>query len=238
MAAWRGALLGLLAAVPATETAALAQQQIETTAAPAEPAPERTWSVAAGVRTMYVKSAGLDPFSTDDGLPQFSLAATRVVLRRERLALAAGLELDAGGTSSTARGAPSNLSLTTISAVAEGRYQVVSRFQVFARLSPGLLHGSASISDPSAVPGAGLGTSFDTFALEAAAGGAFRIATLPNTRARIWLLADGGYSWAAAQHLVLTPGLGADQDKAGALDLGTLEPRGGFFRLAAALSYD
>jgi hypothetical protein len=60
----------------------------------------------------------------------------------------------------------------------------------------------------------------------------------PTPGRGFWLLADGGYSWAAAQHLVLTPGLGADQDKAGALGLGTLAPRGGFFRLAAVLSYD
>ncbi|HXJ20518.1 MAG TPA: hypothetical protein VMT03_09820 [Polyangia bacterium] len=236
-AACLGLLVGLL------ETGARAQL-IEIAAAPAPPAPAPApgpapvWTVAMGLRTMYVKSAGLDPFSTDDALSQFSLAGTYAFMRRGRLALAAGLELDVGGTGSAARGAASSLSLTTISAVLEGRYQAASRFQLFARLSPGLLHGAASISDPSGLPGAGLGESFDTFSLEAAAGGAFALTAIPGTRVRIWLLADGGYSWAAAQHLLLAPGLGADQNKAGALDLGTLAPRGGFFRLAAALSYD
>ena len=201
------------------------------------PLPPPTWTLAAGVRTVYVKDPGLDPFATDDGLPQFSLIGTRVIARRDQLALAAGLELDAGGSSATARGASSHLSLTTFSAVLEGRYQPAWRVHLFARLSPGLLHGAASMSDPSAPPTSDLGTSFDTFALEGAAGGAFCIAVLPATRVGVWLFADGGYTWAAAQHLVLTPSLGPDQDKAGALDLGTLAPRGGFFRLAIGISY-
>ena len=41
----------------------------------------------------------------------------------------------------------------------------------------------------------------------------------------------------AARPLVLAPPLGADQSKAGTLDLGTLAARGGFFRIALALSY-
>jgi len=196
-----------------------------------------TWTVAAGVRAIYVKDPGLDPFSTDDGLAQFALTGTRTIVQRDRLALAAGLELDAGGTTAAARGASSSLSLTTFAAVLEGRYQPAWRVQLFARLSPGLLHGAASMSDPSAPAGADLTTSFDTFSLEAAAGGAFCIAVLPGSRVGLWLFADGGYAWAAAQHLVLTPALGADQNKAGAQDLGTLAPRGGFFRLALGLSY-
>jgi len=218
--------------------AASAQQmapQIERSGPASLAAP--TWTLAAGVRTMYVKDPGLDPFSTDDGLAQFSLAGTRAIVHRDNLALAAGLELDAGSTAATARGASTHLALTTFSAIVEGRYQPAWRVQLFARLSPGLLHGAASMTDLSAPAGAGLGTSFDTFSLEAAAGGAFCIAVLPGSRVGLWLFADGGYAWAAAQHLVLTPALGADQNKAGAQDLGTLAPRGGFFRLALGLSY-
>ena len=75
------------------------------------------------------------------------------------------------------------------------------------------------------------------------------LAQLPNalTLARLALVpifvvvlaaADGGYSWVAGQDLILAPTLSnADQSKSGTLDLGTLAPRGGFFRISVALSY-
>ena len=215
--------------------AAGAQQIIEKSASPPLAAP--TWTLAAGVRTLYVKDPGLDPFSADDALPQFSLSGTRAIVHRGSLALAAGLELDAGGSSATARAASSHLALTTFSAIVEGRYQPVWRLHLYARLSPGLLHGAASMSDPSAPAAADVGTSFDTFSLEATAGGAFCIAVIPGSRVGVWLFADGGYAWAPSQRMVLTPSLGADQNKAGAQDLGTLAPRGGLFRIALGLSY-
>ncbi len=234
MKRWCGMIIALLASA-STARAQQASAQIERTGA--APLPPPTWTIAAGVRTIYVKDPGLDPFSANDGLPQFSLSGTRVIARRGQLALAAGLELDAGSSSATARSASTDLSLTTFSAVVEGRYQPAWRVHLFARLSPGLLHGAASMSDPSTPPTSDLGTSFDTFSFEAAAGGAFCLAVLPSTRVGVWLFADGGYAWAPAQHLVLTPSLGPDQNKAGALDLGTLAPRGGLFRLALGLSY-
>jgi hypothetical protein len=222
----------------ATARAAGAQPmppQIQESGAPPVAAPR--WTLAAGVRTLFVKDPGLDPFSTDDALPQFSLTGTGAILRRDSLALAAGLELDAGSSTATARFASTRLALTTFSVIVEGQYQPARRVNLFARLSPGLLHGAASMADASAPAGAELGTTFNTFSLEAAAGGAFCIAVLPGTRAGLWLSADGGYAWAAAQQMVLAPSLGADQNKAGAQNLGTLAPRGGFFRIALGLSY-
>jgi len=210
-------------------------QTIEESASPALRPP--TWEVSAGVRTMYIKSAGFDPFSTDDGFVQFSLSGLGVVARRDRLSLAVGVGLDVGSSSATARNAPSSLSLTHPSVLAEGRYQPWSRLYLFARLAPGLVHGAASINDASSPSGSGLTADFDAFSLDASGGGAFCFGAVGAARVGVWLLADGGYSWVAGQDLVLAPTLNSDQTKAGTLDLGTLAPRGGFFRIAMALTY-
>jgi hypothetical protein len=195
------------------------------------------WEVTAGVRTMYIKGAGYDPFSTNDALVQFSANGTRALVRRDRLAFVAGVGLDVGGSSADARGAPASLTLTRVSALAEGRYQPAWRFYLFARLAPGLLHGTATIDDASSPAASGLTDDFDAFSLDAAAGGAFCFGDLGNAHLGAWLVADGGYGWTPDRHLVLAPTLGADQSKAGTLDLGTLAARGGFFRIALALSY-
>jgi hypothetical protein len=177
------------------------------------------------------------PFSTNDGLVQFSLTGTRAVVRRDRLTFVAGLGLDVGGSDATARGAPSALTLTRLSALAEGRYQPASRLYLFGRLAPGLLHGAATIEDASSPGTSGLSADFDLFSLDVSAGGAFCFGGLGTSPMGAWLVADGGYGWAPDQRLVLAPPLGADQNKAGTLDLGTLGARGGFFRIALALSY-
>jgi hypothetical protein len=225
------AALGLSLAGAGTARA----QVIEEAAPPALRPP--LWEVAAGVRTVFIKDPGYDPFSGNDGFVQFSLSGTRAIVRNRRLAFVAGLGLDVGSSSASARGAPSSLSLTRLSALAEGRYQPGQRFYFFARVAPGLLHGTATIDDGSAPGGSGLTGSFDAFSLDAGAGAALRVSEVGAARVGVWLVADGGYGWAPAEHLRLAPTLGADQNKAGVLDLGTLAPRGGFFRIALALGF-
>ena len=233
-------------AVVLTSTAARAQ-------APAEPAPGVEWSrspppplalgaprwmLAAGVRTFYIKGAGYDPFSSDDGFVQFSLAGSRALVRRDDLSLAGGVGLDVGGSSAHARGSATDLRLTRVSALLEGRYQPASRLYLFARVAPGLLHGSAEVDDESSPARATLETTFDTFSLDVGAGAALRLGAVVRREIGVWLVADGGYGWAAAQSLVLSPSLGNDSNKAGSLELPALAPRGGFFRVALALSYE
>jgi hypothetical protein len=227
---------GLLALVLTTARGARAQTAIEEAGRPLVRPP--VWEVAGGVRTMFIEERGYDPFSADDALVQFSLTATRALVRADSLALVAGVGLDLGGSSATARGAPSSLTLTRVSALAEGRYQPLSQLYLFARLAPGLLHGSATIDDASSpTASGGLNGDFDSFSLDASGGGAFCFGDVGRLHVGAWLIADGGYGWVAAKPLVLAPPLGADQSKAGTLDLGTLAARGGFFRIALALSY-
>ena len=85
--------------------------------------------------------------------------------------------------------------------------------------------------------GSALTTSFNSLALDASAGAAFRFGTIGDSKLSAWLVGDGGYGWAQSERLLLAPGLGADQSKAGTLDLGSLTPGGGFFRVALALVY-
>ncbi len=189
------------------------------------------------MRTLYIKGAGYDPFSSNDAFVQFSLAASRAVVRSGPWTLAAGLALDVGGATGSARGDKTSLSLTRLSVLAEARHQTMSRYYLFGRLLPGYLHGSASLDDFSSPVGPSLSASFDTFAVDASAGGALRLIDIGTARLGGWLVVDGGYAWAPAQHLVLSPQLGSDQSKAGGVDLGSLAARGGFFRIAVALSY-
>lgn len=231
-------VLAGLAGLAALEVAPAAPARAEVLeATPEAQAAARPWQATVGVRTTFIKDAGFDPFSSNDAFTQFSLSASRVAVRHDRTAFVAGLILDAGSAESTARDAPSKLSLTRLSALAEGRYQPWARLFGFARVAPGLLRGSASLQDASSPASSSLTTSFNAFSLDASAGAALRFGSLGDTRLGVWLIGDGGYGWVQSEHLVLAPSLGADQSKAGALDLGFLAARGGFFRLALALSY-
>jgi len=229
-------LLGSIAAVATAAVPARAQTEAQLVDTPAKVGP-RLWEGTIGVRTVFIKGAAFDPFSSGDAFSQLSVSGARLVVRRGRLALVGGAILDLGSSDSTARGAPSELSLTRISALIEGRYQPWSRLYGFVRVAPGLLHGSASMTDASSPAGASLGTSFNAFSVDASAGAAFRIGSIGKTGLSAWLTGEGGYGWAPSEHLLLTPSLGADESKAGALDLGSLAPAGGFFRVAFALVY-
>jgi hypothetical protein len=224
------------AAAVAAGAPARAQAQVpvvETTARQ----PPRLWEAAIGVRTVFIKDPAFDPFSNNDAFEQFSLSASRTIVRRDRAAFVAGLILDVGETDAIARDAPSKLSLTRLSALAEGRYQPWSRLYGFVRVAPGFLHGSASLDDQSSPASSLLSTTFNAFSIDASAGAAVRFGALGAGRLGLWLVGDGGYGWAQSEHLRLAPSLGADQSKAGAVDLGSLAASGGFFRVALALVY-
>jgi hypothetical protein len=204
---------------------------------PTPPPRKDRWQLAAGGGALWVGSAGLDPFSTDDAVGRFSLSATAVVWRRDHLALAVGLGLDIGTTSAKARGATSELTLAMVSATAEGRYVVSPRLYAFGRLAPGAQRGATRLNEPSAAGSTALIGSFTTAALATSAGGAYCLnGLLPEVG--LWLIADAGYLLAPSRPVTLRPDLGdGDIAQLGALDLGTIAPRGAFFRLSFALSY-
>ena len=106
--------LALTSAVARAQAPADQAPSLEWTGVPPAPAPEAApiWMLAAGVRTFYIKGAGYDPFSSDDGFVQFSLAGSRALVRRNDLSLAGGIGLDVGGSSAHARGSATDLRLT------------------------------------------------------------------------------------------------------------------------------
>lgn len=197
------------------------------------------WQLAGGGRSMFVRSPGLDPFSENDHLGQFSAALSHELgtPAPRSFGIAVGLGFDVGSTSSLARGAETSLSLSRLLALVEGRYHVSPRFYGFGRFAPGLSYTSARLRDPSAPAGAALVAERGTFAVDASAGAAFCINDV-HQKVGLWFLADLGYGWAPARPMRLSADLAQrDKERVAPLELGSFAPRGVLLRFAIALSY-
>jgi len=186
---------------------------------------------------MLVRSAGYDPFAGDDLLSQLSLGIERVVMRSDAFVFAAGIGGDYGRNSGRARGASSEIAAGRLALIAEGRYQPWERGYGFVRFAPGWLGMTATLTDASTPNNATLSDSFGVLSADISAGAAARLSPAPDPIAA-WIALEGGYSWAGSHHLLLAPGAAPrDQAKLAPLDLGTIDPRGVFFRLALAITY-
>lgn len=198
---------------------------------------DHRWQVTAGGRGSLYRGAGYDPFSTNDVLPQFSTTVTWSLPRRPGSAFssAVGVIGEIGQSSAQARGADADLSVTRVGLVLEERFSPTRWGYAFARVSPGWMAVEAKLRDPASP--AALQSSSSSLALDASLG----LAANLNPGARgvgFWLVGDGGYGWAPSSELALTPALAsADAAKAGTTSLGTLAPRGAFFRAGVALSF-
>jgi hypothetical protein len=240
-----GATVAVAVAVSAWPAPARAQESESAPYPERWPAPQvrvrrerpDVWQLAVGVRTTIIRGAAFDRFSVDDAMAQLSSTVSRVVFSTGALAIGAGLAVDIGSSDAMARNATASLSLDRASLLLDVRYRPHRRVQAFARVAPGVVRGSATVTDD---PNIGIGTLQQTFALGSIDGSAGAAVSLtPATSAvGFWLVAEGGYGWTPSQHLVLAPHLDEqDRDKAGTLDAGTLAPRGPFFRVALALSF-
>jgi hypothetical protein len=193
------------------------------------------WQVSAGVRSALFRSAGYDPFSTNDVFTQFAATATWAARTSASLASALGVAWESGGAQAQARGADTDLSLSRLGLALEERFAPRPWAYAFLRVCPGWLRGTASLKDPTIA--APLRTTFATLSVDASLGAAVRL----NPRVSpvgVWLVGDAGYGWAPAQHLALAPALtAADRNKAGVTTLADLAPRGVFFRFALALAF-
>jgi hypothetical protein len=193
------------------------------------------FQVSLGVRSALFRSAGYDPFSTDDVFVQTSATATWALRTGPSLATAVGATWDLGSEGAQARGAETSLSLRRLGALIEERFAPRPWVYAFARLSPTWLHGTATLQDLTIA--APMRTTFSTFAVDASLGAAARISPRAM-RVGLWAVGDAGYGWAPDQHLALAPALpGTDGNKAGVTSLTDLAPRGVFFRLALALGF-
>lgn len=231
----RAAMLVLATAAAAAAAPAPARGQV--IAQQGAPPKAETWQAAVGLRSTFIRSPGFDPFSDRDVLNQLSLAAEHVFVRSGAFGFGAGLGGDFGASDSEARGAPSSLSVWRLSAVVEGRYQPWQRVYGFARVAPGMLRVHASLADASAPNARRLEDTFDVASADASAGAAVSLSGPANPVAA-WLTVEGGYGWAGSHHLLLAPPAAPrDQPKLAPVDLGTIDPRGAFLRLAVAITY-
>jgi len=222
--------LSALGAAGAPATAQVLAQQADNPRA-------ETWQAEAGLRNSLIRSAGYDPFSGSDSLLQISLAAEHVFFRQGAFAFAAGGAVDYGASTADARNASANFAMWRLAGIVEGRYYRWQRAYGFARLAPGMLRGSAELSDPSSPNGTPLADHFDVLSADASAGAALRLSGPANPIAA-WVTVAGGYGWAGSHHLLLAPEAAPrDQAKLAAVDLGTIDPRGAFLRFAVAITY-
>jgi hypothetical protein len=193
------------------------------------------WQVSVDVRSALFRSAGYDPFSTNDVFVQTGITGTWALRTSAAFATAVGATWEAGSADAQARGATTSLSLRRLGAVLEERFAPRPWLYAFARVSPTWLHGAATLHDLSIA--APLSTTFDTLAVDGSAGAAVRLTPHTN-RAALWAVADAGYGWAPTQALALAPALPApDGNKAGVTTLADFAPRGVFYRLALAVTF-
>jgi hypothetical protein len=190
-----------------------------------------------GARTQFVNSGGLDPFSTNDVLPQLSLGASVAFWTQDKLSLAAMAGFDYGGSEASLRSDQASLDLRRFTLAPEVRYHVLRILAVTARVGPTLTREKAEVQGP-------LGTMLKTgwkFGFDATAGAAVELwgyESGTSAKPRLWLMGEGGYGWTAPMNLTFKPEDGANvPQRLTALDLGDLSVAGPLFRITAGLSF-
>ena len=196
------------------------------------------WQLTLGVRNSWITHEGFDPFATTDSLTQVSISGTRTLVVAGDVSLAAGLSLEGGSRSATARGAPSDIYVLRPGAVLEGRYHLHNNVYASLKLVPHAARVAASIDEPSA---AGTLEQVDwRFGMDATAGVAWNfVRTLgANPVPGWWLWTDFGYGFTQSKDIVLKAN--ADESSAGSrhqLSLGTLAVNGLLLRVGAAVTF-
>lgn len=200
---------------------------------------EGTWRIEAGYRGSYIASSGYNPFSTNGYFPEFSLAASRTLVASRQFSFAPGVAWDFGNSSATARGDTTSLDMQRITVSLEGRLHFGPWGYAYLRAAPGAAVQHAQINDGSSP--APLSKTQWVFATDLSAGYAWLV--WPRWDAsvvqpRLWLQGEAGYGFAAGERLALAPSLPSGSlERATGVDLGSLAMAGGFFRVAAAVSF-
>jgi hypothetical protein len=191
-----------------------------------------------GGRAQFVKSSGLDPFSTRDVLGQVSLAASYGFWAHDQLSLAGVVGFDYGGSSASARSDRATLNLARFTLAPEVRYHVLRVLAVTAKVGPTLTRQEATLES-------GVGTDLSTtswkLGFDATAGVALELFGYRNgasNKPRLWVFGEGGYGWTAPNKLSLQPAESASApQRLNPLVLNELSISGPLFRIGAALSF-
>ena len=242
--------LAALSATLAVPLAARAEPEPtgEITLAPtkdvAAPAKASSWrwpevNLAFGFRVMNVTSAGLDPFATDNGVAQLSLAAGPTLLKRGPVSIAALAEWDYGTLDATARGDKTSLTMHRLGVGLETRFQLAYRLMMFAKLSPAAVNLRGTIDDPGF--SRQLVSRTWSWSLDTTGGLAVMFAsTGPRTAptSRLWFTGELGYGFAGQSDMVFAPETDAeDPRKYGSVMLPALRPSGALGRMAMMVSF-
>jgi hypothetical protein len=236
---------------PATCAAALllasghAAAATEADAGPAEPEAgnalgnhQRNIRLEMGARTQFVSSDGLDPFSTNDVLPQLSLGASFAFWTQGKLSVAGVAGFDYGTTTASLRSDEASLDLRRFTLAPEARYHLFRVLALTAKVGPTLTREAAEVSGA-------LGTTMLKtgwkFGFDATAGAAVELWGYANgnsKKPRLWLIGEGGYGWSAPMNLTFKPeASGVVPQRLTPLDLGELSVAGPLFRITAGLSF-
>jgi len=195
--------------------------------------------VELGFRAGFMRDSGYDPFSTNDMFTQFSVGGTRTLFVDRALSIAAGVRWDYGRASATARGAEASLSMHRLAVPLEARYHVTRWMYAFARLAPGAMRTSASLTDGSSADT--LTDAHWTFSADASLGSAFLVGphSAPTRHlGRWWFTQELGYGWTQAKALDMGVAPAEDDFRQyGSIALRPIAMRGVFFRLGVALTF-
>jgi hypothetical protein len=241
-------LLGALSFMMAAPYARAEEFSLVETPAPAAQTNrlQSMWRFELGYRGTFVKEAAFDPFSTQDYFGQVSVGFSRTVYAKGRFSFAPGFAWDFGRSGATARGDGASLDVHRLVVPLEGRMHFGKWGYTFVRAAPGIAFEAAEVDDaasPTLTSGgtAPLTKSRWLFATDLSAGYAYPLWPRENPTEfmpRVWIQADGGYSWIAPLGLNLAPDLpSSDPRMANGVDLGALTMRGAFFRVSAAVSF-
>jgi hypothetical protein len=191
-----------------------------------------------GARTQFVKSAGLDPFSEKDALPQLSLQASFGFWAQDALSLAVVGGFDYGSSSANARSDQASLDMRRFILAPEVRYHLFRVLALTAKVGPTITREAVELSG-------GLDTSMVQsswkMGFDATAGAAVELwgyADGKSHKPRLWLMGEGGYGWTAPMKLDLKPNdSGAVPQRLTPLGLGELSLAGPLFRVTVGLSF-
>lgn len=201
---------------------------------------QSNWEAMLGVRTAYITSAGFDPYADNNALTQFTIGGGRTLIARDRFSLALIGYWDYGARQSSARGDPTELQVHRFAVGPEIRYHFLPELYAFARTAPALLYTTAQLQDSTSE--VTLYSRSWVAGFDATGGAAYQLwgPARPNSHdPRFWLVAEGGYGWASATDINLSPDSGdaAAPQRVAALGLPTLVLRGAMFRLAAMATF-
>ncbi len=206
---------------------------------PDVPVRAHRFGVYVGFRAMNVKHPGYDPYSTSDALVQNVIGFSFSPWRSRPLSLHFLGEWNVGSASAYARGAQTDLLVNRIALGLEGRWMPKSRFYLYAKLVPSLMHLGGEIDDYEL--GVKLESSSWAFALDASAGAAIRLGTAgkePKRTASFWLMMDWGYTFASQAPMTFRPPNVDDESRTfGAVNLPGLRPGGFVTRASFAVTF-